>query len=97
MAPYRAPSAEPMNQSLQIIQYNVNRSREIVMADFLRRKEVIKADIIALREPWRNPFNDDTHHPAKTTHYMLYPPSAGEGRYGGYHEGGRPRTGLLIR
>jgi endonuclease/exonuclease/phosphatase family metal-dependent hydrolase len=44
------------------------------MADFLRQKEVLEADIIALQEPWRNPFKDDTHHPAKATHYMLYPP-----------------------
>jgi hypothetical protein len=69
-----AKTLESLNQSLQIIQYNVDRSCEIVMADFLRRKEVLEADIIALQEPWRNPFKDDTHHPAKATHYMLYPP-----------------------
>jgi hypothetical protein len=43
------------------------------MADFLQRKEALVADIIALQEPWRNPFKDDTHYPAKATHHMLYP------------------------
>jgi hypothetical protein len=47
------------------------------MADFLRWKEVLEADIIALQEPWQNPFKDDTHHPIKATHYMLYPPLEG--------------------
>jgi hypothetical protein len=84
-----------MNQSLQIAQYNVNRSREIVMADFLRRKEVLEADIIAFQELWRNPLGT-THITPRRRRITFYIPPFGEGHYGGYHKGGRPRTGLLI-
>jgi hypothetical protein len=63
------------------------------MADFLRRKEVLEADIIALQEPWRNPFKDDTHHPAKMTHYMLYPPPEGNAT----RDEGRARVCLFVK
>jgi hypothetical protein len=86
-----------MNQSLHIIQYNVNRSREIVMADFLQQKEVLEADIIVLQEPWRNPFKDNTHHPAKTTYYMLYPPLEKDATGATKGEEDRARVCLFIK
>lgn len=30
-------------------------------------------DIIAIQEPWRNPFSDTTHHPAKDLFHLCYP------------------------
>ncbi|KAJ5953702.1 hypothetical protein N7454_000598 [Penicillium verhagenii] len=60
-------------RELTIFQYNVNRSKDIVMAQFLRDPTVIAADIIAIQEPWINPFNKDTHHPAKLTHDLVWP------------------------
>ena len=56
-----------------IIQYNMHRSRDAVMAAFLRDPRALEADIIAAQEPWNNPYNDTTHHPAKKTHQLLYP------------------------
>lgn len=56
-----------------IFQYNVNRSKDGVMAQFLRDPKVLAADIIAIQEPWKNPFQDSTHHPAKGTHELLWP------------------------
>ncbi|KAJ5667634.1 hypothetical protein N7507_003498 [Penicillium longicatenatum] len=43
------------------------------MAQFLRDPAVLAADIIAIQEPWINPYNDSTHHPAKQTHELLWP------------------------
>ncbi|GMG17201.1 unnamed protein product [Aspergillus oryzae] len=43
------------------------------MAQFLRDPQVLQADIIAIQEPWRNPFQDTSHHPANQTHQLLYP------------------------
>lgn len=43
------------------------------MAQFLRDPAVLEADIIAIQEPWKNPFKDDTHHPEKHTHELLIP------------------------
>ena len=62
-----------MQHELTIYQYNVNRSKDIVMAQFLRDPAVLAADIIAIQEPWINPYNDSTHHPAKQTHELLWP------------------------
>ncbi|KAJ5413841.1 hypothetical protein N7509_000468 [Penicillium cosmopolitanum] len=49
------------------------------MAQFMRDPAVIEADIIALQEPWKNPFSNTTHYPAKDTHELLYPEIGGEG------------------
>ncbi|OOQ82702.1 putative reverse transcriptase [Penicillium brasilianum] len=43
------------------------------MAQFLRDPEVISADVIAIQEPWENPYKNDTHHPLKQTHELLFP------------------------
>jgi hypothetical protein len=43
------------------------------MAQFLREAEVVSADLIAIQEPWENPYQDNTHHPLKQTHELLYP------------------------
>jgi hypothetical protein len=40
---------------------------------------VLEADIIAAQEPWDNPFQDTTHHPAKRSHQLLYPHEADTG------------------
>ncbi|THC87470.1 hypothetical protein EYZ11_013084 [Aspergillus tanneri] len=50
------------------------------MAPFLRDPEVLKADLICIQEPWRNPYQDTTHHPANRTHQLLYPVEFGEQR-----------------
>jgi hypothetical protein len=47
------------------------------MADFLRKSAAAEADIIAIQEPWKNRFIDDTHHPIKQSHHLLYPPGTG--------------------
>lgn len=62
-----------MINDLVIYQYNANRSKNKVMAQFMRDPEVLRADIIAIQEPWKNPFINTTHHPAKDTHELLYP------------------------
>ena len=73
-----APRQEPLlMRELTILQYNVNRSKDIAMAQFLRDPAVLAADIIAIQEPWINPYKDNTHHPAKQTHELLWP-SEGE-------------------
>ncbi|KAJ5907780.1 hypothetical protein N7495_000462 [Penicillium taxi] len=42
------------------------------MAQFMRDPEVVLAEIIAIQEPWRNSFKDDTHHLVKQTHDLYY-------------------------
>jgi endonuclease/exonuclease/phosphatase family metal-dependent hydrolase len=66
-------------RNLKIYQYNVHRSKDIVMAQFLREEEVVSADIIAVQEPWENPFLDNTHHPLKQTHELLFPAASETG------------------
>ncbi|KAJ5710399.1 hypothetical protein N7488_004555 [Penicillium malachiteum] len=43
------------------------------MAQFLRDPDVLRADVIAIQEPWKNPYQNTTHHPAKDTHELLWP------------------------
>jgi hypothetical protein len=62
-----------MKTQLTIYQYNVNRSKDLVMAQFLRDPVVLQAEVIAIQEPWRNLFKDDTHHPEKQTHELVWP------------------------
>jgi hypothetical protein len=64
-----------MNKELTIIQYNTNRSKDVVMAQFMRDPMVLRAGIIAIQEPWANPYQETTHHPAKQSHQLLYPQS----------------------
>jgi len=68
-----------MSRELKIYQYNVHRSKDVVMAQFLREDAVVSADIIAIQEPWENPFQDNTHHPLKQTHELLYPAASETG------------------
>ena len=68
-----------MSRELKIYQYNVHRSKDVVMAQFLREDAVVSADIIAIQEPWENPFQDNTHHPLKQTHKLLYPAASETG------------------
>jgi ribonuclease HI len=81
-----------MNSSpnqLHIVQLNAHRSKDLVMATFLRNPDTLKADIIAIQEPWANPFQDTTHHPAQMTHQLLYPKQE--------QTGGRARVCLMVR
>jgi exonuclease III len=77
-----------MHKLFQILQYNVHRSKNVVMAQFLRDPKVLEADIIAIQEPWDNPYQDTTHHPANATHQLLYPEAK--------ETGGRARVCLYI-
>lgn len=68
-----------MNKELTIIQYNTNRSKDIVMAQIIRYPTVMKASIIVIHEPWANPYQETTHHPANQTYQLLYPESSETG------------------
>ncbi|KAJ6439009.1 reverse transcriptase [Purpureocillium lavendulum] len=53
--------------------YNVRKSKDTVMATLPRDPRIQEYDIIAIQEPWRNPFSDTTHHPAKDLFHLCYP------------------------
>ncbi|KAK7219285.1 hypothetical protein V2G26_007288 [Clonostachys chloroleuca] len=42
------------------------------MASLLRDKRVMEFDILAIQEPWRNPYIETTHHPAKEAFHLCY-------------------------
>ncbi|KAI9035632.1 uncharacterized protein KD926_003172 [Aspergillus affinis] len=73
-APY-IPALTPSGHSTTIVlaEGNTPGRSDRVMAQFLRDPAVLKADIIFVQEPWDNPFQDLTYHPAKATHQLLYP------------------------
>lgn len=62
-----------MKTTLTILQYNVRKSKDTVMATLLRDPRIQEYDIIAIQEPWKNPFSDTTHHPAKDLFHLCYP------------------------
>lgn len=64
------------SKTLTILQYNVRKSRDTVMATLLRDERVLEIDVLAIQEPWRNPFIDTTHHPAKDRFHLCYPASS---------------------
>ena len=43
------------------------------MASMLRDPQTWEYDILAIQEPWRNPFNNSTHHPCKDRFHLAYP------------------------
>ncbi|KFA79465.1 hypothetical protein S40288_11585 [Stachybotrys chartarum IBT 40288] len=43
------------------------------MASLLRDQQIKKYNILAIQEPWRNPFQNTTHHPAKDKFFLCYP------------------------
>jgi exonuclease III len=49
------------------------------MATLLRDPKINNYDILAIQEPWKNPFNETTHHPAKDEFHLYYPTSEEEG------------------
>jgi hypothetical protein len=59
-------------KAFTILQYNIRKSRDIVIASLLRDKRVIAFDILAIQEPWRNPYTETTHHPAKEAFHLCY-------------------------
>ncbi|KAJ5661392.1 uncharacterized protein N7477_009008 [Penicillium maclennaniae] len=70
-------SNRAMNKKLTVIRTTRTGQRTSswpnVMAQFMRDPTVLKAGVIAIQEPWVNPFQETTHHPAKQTHQLLYP------------------------
>ncbi|KAI9034942.1 uncharacterized protein KD926_005005 [Aspergillus affinis] len=42
---------------------------------FLRDPAVLEADLIFVQEPWENPYQNTTYHPANGSHQLLYPDS----------------------
>ena len=59
--------------TLTILQYNVRKSKDTVMATLLRDPDIGRYDILAIQEPWKNPFDTTTHHPAKDQFHLCYP------------------------
>ena len=57
--------------ALNILQYNTQKSRE-VMADAFNRHELYQYDVLAIQEPYRNPYQNATYHPAKDRFHLLY-------------------------
>ncbi|KAJ3552838.1 hypothetical protein NPX13_g11022 [Xylaria arbuscula] len=49
------------------------------MATMLRDPKVLEYDILAIQEPWRNPFKETTHHPAKSAFHLCYPKEGEDG------------------
>ncbi|KAF5669922.1 reverse transcriptase [Fusarium denticulatum] len=43
------------------------------MATLLRDPDIGQYDILAIQEPWKNPFDKTTHHPAKDQFHLCYP------------------------
>jgi ribonuclease HI/exonuclease III len=62
------------HNQLSILQYNVRKSKDTVMATLLRDAKTAEYDILAIQEPWKNPYMDTTHHPAKEIFHLCYPP-----------------------
>jgi hypothetical protein len=60
------------DNTLSILQYNVNKSRDKVMAGLLADERALEYDIIAIQEPWRNPFYHTTYHPVKDRFDLVY-------------------------
>jgi ribonuclease HI len=60
------------DNTLSILQYNVNKSRDKVMAGLLADERALEYDIIAIQEPWRNPFHHTTYHPVKDRFDLIY-------------------------
>ncbi|GKT52007.1 uncharacterized protein ColSpa_12188 [Colletotrichum spaethianum] len=49
------------------------------MATLLRDPRIDDYDILAIQEPWINPYNATTHHPAKDRFHLCYPSNREEG------------------
>ena len=47
-------------------------SKDRVMASLLKDKRTLKYDILAIQEPWKNPFENTTFHPAKDSFHLVY-------------------------
>ncbi|KAK2922996.1 hypothetical protein FoTM2_017264 [Fusarium oxysporum f. sp. vasinfectum] len=62
-----------ITQHSQQMEYNVRKSKDTVMATLLRDPDIGRYDILAIQEPWKNPFDTTTHHPAKDQFHLCYP------------------------
>ncbi|KAI9039454.1 reverse transcriptase [Aspergillus affinis] len=68
-----APTPSEHSTTIVLAEDNTLARSDRVMAQFLRDPAVLEADIIFIQEPWDNPFQDSTYHPAKATYQLLYP------------------------
>lgn len=60
--------------TLSILQYNVRKSFAQVMALIFADSTLVSLfDIIVIQEPWRNIYQNITHHPQKDFFYLAYP------------------------
>jgi len=50
------------------------------MATLLRDERIGDFDVVAIQEPWRNPFIETTHHPAKDIFHLCYAPNDADDR-----------------
>lgn len=59
--------------TLSILQYNVRKSYGQVMAPLFADNAFISSfDIITIQEPWRNAYQNKTHHPRKDLFELAY-------------------------
>ncbi|KNB19275.1 hypothetical protein FOXG_22503 [Fusarium oxysporum f. sp. lycopersici 4287] len=66
-------TAAASRRVLEALEYNVRKSKDTVMATLLRDPDIGRYDILAIQEPWKNPFDTTTHHPAKDQFHLCYP------------------------
>ncbi|KAJ6133707.1 hypothetical protein N7523_000029 [Penicillium sp. IBT 18751x] len=66
-----AGRSRPMKQNSQ--SSNTTRTGRKTSSWLMRDPTVLEAGVIAIQEPWANPFQETTHHPAKQSHQLLYP------------------------
>ena len=59
------------DQTIKILQYNTQKSREL-MADAFNHHKIRDYDILAIQEPYRNRYQNTTHHPTKDRFHLLY-------------------------
>lgn len=60
-------------ETLRILQYNVQKSRDVVLASLFRDPRTADLDLLAIQESWRNPFLATSYHPLKDTFHLAYP------------------------
>jgi len=60
------------DQSLNILQYNVQKSRDVVLASLFQDRWISEYDVLAIQEPWRNPVIATSYHPLKTHFHLTY-------------------------
>jgi hypothetical protein len=59
------------NQTLSILQYNVNNSRSKVMIPLFESEGITNFDVLVIQEPWRNLYQPTTNN-RLNQHFALY-------------------------